>query len=564
MQTDLHSDDPTTAALLEAVTGEFRLLGEIGRGGMGVVYRAIDERLERPVAIKTLPPHLAADPTVRARFLREARTAAALSHPHIVPIYQAVERDRVVYFVMALVEGESLAERIARQGRLDTASLLPFVREIAHALDYAHGAGVVHRDIKAENVLIDRQDRAMLTDFGIARVTEAKPMTATGTVLGTVQYMSPEQIHGETLDGRSDLYALGVLMFLALSGHFPFERGTAPAVLVAHVNSPVPRLRSLVPDVPLPMEDIVAKLMAKSPDDRLASARDLLSALAFVSATSAVARRAVDGAPAAHLPAPVPAPASPPVRMAADDAQQVWARAAELQANTGAVAPPSAFSPPAPLVTRGFAEDEVRAAAVDAGIGARYVERALVEREAMALSVQRGEKMLAAPNPLLGAHTKLEVSAVVERELRPEEFEEIADEIRLALGLVVNVSAVGRTLTVGTVATSTQGGMPRYLQVTVSGRNGRSQIRAFEDITQTAGGLFGGLTGGVGLGAGTALAVITAKFTHSPPEVILTILATLGSAYALARYLFTRSARRTTAELVSVVRRIAARINELP
>lgn len=246
-----HLNDPTATALQHAVAAEFRLIAEIGRGGMGVVYRAFDPQLHRDIAIKTLPPHLSADAEVRSRFLREARTAAGLSHPNIVPVYSAAERESVVYFTMALVEGESLAERIAREGALAPKQVVELMDELASALGFAHANGVVHRDVKAENVLLDRRTgRAMVTDFGIARVAEMQPLTATGTVLGTVHYMSPEAVSGEPLDGRSDLYALGILAFLALTGRFPFERPTASAIVVAQVNAPPPRLGELWPDCP--------------------------------------------------------------------------------------------------------------------------------------------------------------------------------------------------------------------------------------------------------------------------------------------------------------------------
>ena len=247
---------------------------------MGVVYLATDLQLERQVALKTLPPQLAADAAVRHRFVREARTAAGLSHPNIVPIYHAAERDGVVFFAMGYVPGESLAERVARTGPLTTEQLVPILVQLAEALGYAHGRGVVHRDVKAENVLIDsRTGRAMVTDFGIARVTEAQPLTATGTVLGTVHYMSPEQVMGEQLDGRSDLYALGVVAFYAATGRFPFERTSAPAVLVAHVNSAPPRLHEYQPDAPDFMDEIIARLLEKRPSDRFENADALCAAL---------------------------------------------------------------------------------------------------------------------------------------------------------------------------------------------------------------------------------------------------------------------------------------------
>ncbi|MCA0374083.1 MAG: serine/threonine protein kinase [Gemmatimonadetes bacterium] len=545
----MQPDDPTTALLLRAVAGEFRLVREIGRGGMGVVYHAIDERLERAVAIKTLPPHLAADAAVRQRFLREARTAGALSHPNIVHIHSAAERDGAVYFVMALIEGESLAERLAREGRMAVADLLPIVRQLASALDYAHGLGVVHRDVKAENVLLDAHGRALVTDFGIARVTEAQPLTATGTVLGTVHYMSPEQVAGEPLDGRSDLYAMGVLMFLALTGRFPFERTTASAVLVAHVNATPPRVRDYAPEVSSHLDDLVAKLLAKRADDRLASARDLLAALNFVSATPA------------HIAqhAPVTVPVSP--RLSADDAGAVWARAAELQANTGVQVPPPRFAPPAELLTQGYAASDVREAAASAGIPARYVDRALHERAVqLAVEVRPGVS-LAKVNPILGSPTKLEFESVVEREVTPEVFEDIADMVRSTLGQMVTVSAVGRTLTINTVvAGSGQGGIPRYLQITVASRNGRTQVRAFEDLGQLAGGLFGGVGLGGGVGVGAIVGALLSQGTRNGWLVLAGLLPVAAAAYSLARVWFGSSARKKREELEGLVRRIAERV----
>lgn len=549
-------NDGTADALARAVAGQFAIEREIGRGGMGVVYLARDEQLHRAVAIKTLPPHLSYDPQVRARFLREARTAASLSHPNIVPVYTAAERDAVVYFAMGYVEGESLAERLARDGPMSAAAVVPIIRQLAAALGYAHERGVVHRDVKAENILLDAHGRVMVTDFGIARVTEAQPLTATGTVLGTVQYMSPEQVSGEPIDGRSDLYAIGVLIFFAVSGRYPFERPSASAVLVAHVNAMAPRLRSLVPDVPSPLDDLVATLLAKSPDARLSSARDLLTALAFMSSAveGGVPDRTLARAPV--VPLAFPTPISSPLSSA--DAQQVWARAAELQANTGAIVPPAHFEPSVESATRGFTPAIVKEAAVDAGIDARYVERALVERSAASRAPVRR------PNVFLGAATKIELSAAFDGELHGDGFEEVADEIRLALGEMVTVSAVGRTLTVTTgMPSNRQGGMPRFIQVHLASRNGRTTVRAFEDLTQLAGGLFGGVGGGLGVGGGAMVAGLVSGVAGGGAALVVAALTTsILGAVATARFFFKRAASARREELDTLLQRVITRARD--
>ena len=283
------------------------------------MFLADDVQLERSVAIKTLPLHLAADVQVRSRFLREARTAGALSHPNIVPIYVAAERDGVVYFVMRYIAGESLADRITRLGTISARDTVVLLRQLASALSHAHAHGVVHRDIKAENVLLEGESlRAMLTDFGIARLAESKALTATGTVLGTVQYMSPEQVNGDTLDGRSDLYSLGVLAYHMLTGAFPFERSSASAILVAHVNANPPRMHDVAPSAPAELCAIVDRLLLKSRDERFADGAAVQRALDAVPTI-------VEGAVHAIVVATAPVAEAPTV-MSSDDAQQVWCR----------------------------------------------------------------------------------------------------------------------------------------------------------------------------------------------------------------------------------------------
>ncbi len=554
-------------SLARAVAGEFRLVREIGRGGMGVVYLARDTRLDRDVAIKTLPPHLAADAQVRERFVREARTAAALSHPNIVPIHAAAERDGVVYFVMGYVNGRSLADCVAGDGPLSVPDALRVVRQVAQGLDAAHARGVVHRDIKAENVLLDAAGQAHITDFGIARVAEVQPLTATGTVLGSVHYMSPEQVTGEAIDGRSDLYALGVLWYFLLSARFPFERPTSSAILVAHVNSRPTPLRELAAQVPETVAALVMQLLEKPANARPGDARVLLEAIAQLPAEVWTTPPS-DVAPgvASGLASGV-APHAP---LSSTEAQAVWARAAELQAYTGVQAPPPEAlrrRPPtsAPL-TSGYDAALVKAAAEEAGIDARYVERALseraqVERAPSTVVIERGEKQQSRPNLFLGAHTKLDFHATIPREVDVALFEEIADDVREVMGEMVTVSAVGRTLTVMTnVLRPGQSGIPRAAQIQVLVRNGRTTVRAFEDVSQLAGGLFGGLGGGAGGGLGAMIMGLTIKAQAPIPMALTAWVGTAAAALGLARILYVRQVRKKEQELLRVMERIVARV----
>ncbi len=269
--------------VVAALGQQYRVDGEIGRGGTSVVYRAVDLRLNRAVAIKVLPPELAYDPAIRLRFTREAQTSAQLSHPHIVPIYDVGERDGVAYFVMALVTGGSLASQLARTPRPPVEETRRVLREIADGLEYAHQRGVVHRDIKPDNVLIDRESgRAMVTDFGIARAIEAGTrLTVTGIAVGTPAYMSPEQAMGERdVDGRSDLYSLGVVAYQMLTGRLPFSGANSMALLLKQVNERPRAIADMRPDVPKTIRDAVERAMLKDPEDRWPTAAAMRDALA--------------------------------------------------------------------------------------------------------------------------------------------------------------------------------------------------------------------------------------------------------------------------------------------
>ncbi len=274
--------DSTWDRIVAAVDAQYRIEHEIGRGGMSIVYRARDERLGRSVAIKVLPPELAHDPAVRTRFAREAHTSAQLSHPNIVPIHDVGDKGGIAYLVMGLVEGTNLAALLARNPRPPVDDVRRILAEVADALAYAHERGVIHRDIKPDNILIDSDSgRVMVTDFGIARAMEVGArLTQTGIAVGTPAYMSPEQATGERLvDGRSDVYSLGVVGYQMLTGRVPFRAANAMALLLKHVTEQPRDIAELRPDVPRGLRETIERALAKSPDDRWPTAAVMGEAL---------------------------------------------------------------------------------------------------------------------------------------------------------------------------------------------------------------------------------------------------------------------------------------------
>lgn len=271
--------------------GPYQILAPLGAGGMGEVYRARDTRLGRDVAVKVLPPHLAATPEARARFDREARTVSQLNHPHICTLHDIGSQDGVDYLVMELVEGDTLARRLEK-GPLPVAEVLSLGRQIAQALDRAHRAGVVHRDLKPGNVMLTKGG-AKLLDFGLARAlglapttdgmthspTMTGPLTAEGTIVGTFQYMSPEQLEGKEADARSDLWALGCVLFEMTTGKRAFDGGSQASLIAAIMERQPPLLSSVQPVTPPQLERVVARCLQKDPDARFQSAGDLAFAL---------------------------------------------------------------------------------------------------------------------------------------------------------------------------------------------------------------------------------------------------------------------------------------------
>src|SRR5947199_9587700 len=263
-----------------ALAGRYSLELELGRGGMGVVYLAREVRLDRPVAIKLLPPHHAGDERLRDRFLREARTAAKLSHPHIIPIFAVDEVNEFVFFAMAYVAGETLTERVRRRGPLAPSEAGRVLREVAWALAYAHSQGLVHRDVKPDNIMLEEASgRALVADFGIAGLVRGAAGLDGGEVIGTPEFMSPEQALGERVDARSDLYALGVVGYFALSGKLPFEAGKATEVLAKQITEPAPPLARVAAGVPRRIAQAIDRCLAKDPADRPASGENVAELL---------------------------------------------------------------------------------------------------------------------------------------------------------------------------------------------------------------------------------------------------------------------------------------------
>jgi serine/threonine-protein kinase len=532
---------PDITPLAASLAGQYDIERELGRGGMGVVYLARDVKLDRQVAIKVLPAILAGTAEVRERFLREARTAARLSHPNIVAIHRADEVDARVFFVMGYIAGESLAERLRRTGPLTPGDAVPIIRDVALALAYAHERGIVHRDIKPENILLDASSgRAMVTDFGIARVAEAAPLTMTGQVLGSVHYMSPEQVSGDSLDGRSDLYSLGVVAFQALSGRLPFDNESASAVIVAHVTKSAPSLLSVAPRVPVALASVIDACLAKTPEARYATGTALARAL----------DEAWDKGKQGVF--------TPPL-LSEKQANAVWERAADLQAATSShPAPPIAAMPArlaSPDTSTGIAMDRVRESAVEAGISREHVDRAVEELGLVRGAGRRGTRvdvpsppLLDRPilTPLFAAPFRLQEETDVDGEISLADYEIIVETIRTTLGDEGAVSSFGRSLTWSSRVVSRKG---RNVSVTLSPRGGRTRIRIDERLGQLAGGLYGGIVGGT---ASLAVMAATTVF-HATHAILPTVAAAIAvelTTFSIARTIigFIKGKRRRQLE----------------
>jgi eukaryotic-like serine/threonine-protein kinase len=269
------------------VNGRFRLEEQVGSGGMSTVYRAFDETLERTVAIKLMHRSLSGDADQLERFRREARAAARLSHPHVVTVIDAGEDDGHPYIVFEFVDGETLKSRIKRLGPLAVVEAVAYAIEIGRALGAAHEQRLVHRDVKPQNVLIDPDGRAKVTDFGIARSLEAKGLTATGRVLGTTDYVSPEQALGHEVTGQSDIYSLGIVLYEMLTGETPFHADTQVAVAMKHVRDPLPDVQRRRPEISATLAAVVERSTAKETQNRYPAVSQMVHDLEEVLAIEA-------------------------------------------------------------------------------------------------------------------------------------------------------------------------------------------------------------------------------------------------------------------------------------
>ncbi|MEW9527785.1 protein kinase [Microbispora sp. NPDC049125] len=274
------TEGPAMPPLLGRRLGDYTIEAVVGRGGMATVYRARDQRLGRAVALKVLAPQLAHDDRFRDRFVRESRLVASIDHPNIIPIYEAGERDELLFIAMRYVEGSDMRKLIQSAGPMPVGRANPLFAQIASALDAAHANGLVHRDVKPANILVTEADHVYLTDFGLTKSSSAEAgLTSHGHFMGTPRYVAPEQIRGLQVDGRSDLYAFACVVYEALAGQPPFQRDTELALLYAHVSHDPPPLTPYRPDLPHAVNAVMARALAKTPVDRFMTCQAFVSAL---------------------------------------------------------------------------------------------------------------------------------------------------------------------------------------------------------------------------------------------------------------------------------------------
>ena len=322
MRIDAEEMDLLLQVVQRELAKDYDITRELGRGGMAVVYQAVEVELGRRVALKVLPPDMAMSRSMAERFKREARMSASLDHPNIIPIYRVGQAGSLFYIAMKLVEGRALNEIVETQGALPMPVVIHLLRGATSALAYAHERGIVHRDVKCANILLDRDGRAVVSDFGIARTVEDPAMTMPGLVIGTPYFMSPEQCAARRIGPQSDQYSLGIVLFQMLTGLVPFHADTLPGIMHHHFYTPVPDVGDARPDVPPALSAVLARALAKKPEERFATTTAMLAAVEAVPFSSedrrqaeAMLKQLVMGAPidkiaASTLP-PLPPTATP-------------------------------------------------------------------------------------------------------------------------------------------------------------------------------------------------------------------------------------------------------------
>ena len=277
--------DPLLATLRESLAGEYEIEGELGRGGMAIVFKATETALGRQVALKVLPPEMAVTPSIAERFKREARMAASMSHPNIIDVYRVGQAGGVSYIAMRYIEGLPLEDIIETQGALPIPALINVLRSSVSALAYAHERGIIHRDIKGGNILLDRDGRVTVSDFGIARAVEEAGLTQSGAVIGTPYFMAPEQCAGLPLGPQCDQYAMGVVAFQMLTGEVPFKAESVIGIMHHHFSTPVPDVNTVREGVPAQLLAVVERALAKKSEDRYATTYDMLEAVEAIPQT---------------------------------------------------------------------------------------------------------------------------------------------------------------------------------------------------------------------------------------------------------------------------------------
>ncbi len=278
--------------------GPYQIVSSLGEGGMAAVYKAYQPNMDRYVALKVLPRHFANDPEFIGRFSQEAKVIANLQHPHILPVHDFGEADGYTYLTMRFIKGGTLADWLKDNGPLSLEKIRNVMTQVGGALDYAHAQGVIHRDIKPSNILVDRWDNCLLTDFGLAKITaDTAHLTQTGGILGTPAYMSPEQGLGQKIDGRSDIYSLGVVLYQMAIGRLPYQAETPMAVVIKHIHDPLPPPSRYKPDIPEALERVILKSLAKNPEDRFATAGEMVKALRSATELPTLAQAAAPSLP---------------------------------------------------------------------------------------------------------------------------------------------------------------------------------------------------------------------------------------------------------------------------